>query len=362
MRRNCYILDITNKYFLGKSKYNASGKPRTDSLKTMVNYGGILKQLNVAPLRLPDNKLCVKINRRLDWAYILLMFFIKYRGINNSIILLQYPFLSLKPSLVCRLINYLKSKSNKLVTLVHDLEFLRSGSNFEMDKFILENSDVVIIHSQKMLNAIESDGIRINNYVCLEFFDYLSKLDLPTETNLRDIEVIYAGNLLKSKFLSKISKVPFNENFKLNLYGTYCDFLKETEFVRYMGRFDAEDFSSIQGNWGLVWDGPSVETCEEKVGEYLKYNAPFKMSLYLAAKRPVIVWEHSAMADYVKKYNIGICIPSLKDISTQIDNLSDTDLQTIQANVNRVSLEVRAGEKLKMALEKSLKIIQNNNV
>ena len=57
----------------------------------------------------------------------------------------------------------------------------------------------------------------------------------------------------------------------------------------------------MEGNWGLVWDGNSIDTCSGNFGEYLRLNAPFKFSLYLAAKRPVVVWRESAMAEYVRK-------------------------------------------------------------
>lgn len=86
------------------------------------------------------------------------------------------------------------------------------------------------------------------------------------------------------------------------------------------------------------------------------------MSLYLAAKKPVVVWSESAMAEYVEKYNIGICVNSLSEIRTQIEKLSDKELAQIQLNVNMISKEVRSGNKLKLAIGLSLKkIISNKN-
>lgn len=86
------------------------------------------------------------------------------------------------------------------------------------------------------------------------------------------------------------------------------------------------------------------------------------MSLYLAAKKPVVVWRESAMAKYVEKYNIGIYVNSLNEIRTQIEKLSDKELAQIQQNVNMISKEVRSGNKLKLAICLSLKkIISNKN-
>ena len=50
----------------------------------------------------------------------------------------------------------------------------------------------------------------------------------------------------------------------------------------------------MEGSFGLVWDGISVETCAGVYGEYLKVNNPHKTSLYLASGIPVIIWKEAA--------------------------------------------------------------------
>lgn len=361
MKHKFYILDITNHFFISKQRYNAAGKPRTDSLKIAESCGGILKQIDTVSIKLSNNRFLKKIESWWNLAYSLLQFFLKYRNVKNSVVFIQYPFINMRDSLIFFILKKLKKQGNKFITLVHDLEFFRNDINEGLDRFILEYSDVSIVHSPNMLNIIDK-RFKVNDSICLEFFDYVSNLDLPANKNLKNIQLIYAGNLMKSEFLKEINKVSFNNHFKLNLYGTYCDYIKENDFVKYKGRFDAEQFSDIEGNWGLVWDGTSVDTCEGKLGNYLRYNSPFKMSLYLAAKKPVVVWRESAMAEYVEKYNIGICVNSLNEIRTQIEKLSDKELAQIQQNVNIISKEVRSGNKLKLAICLSLKkIISNKN-
>lgn len=350
MKHKFYILDITNHFFISKQRYNAAGKPRTDSLKIAESCGGILKQIDAVSIRLSNNIFLKKVEAWWSVFYSLFQFFLKYRKVKKMVIFIQYPFIDMRTSSILFILKRLKKQDNKFITLIHDLEFFRNDVNEKLDRCILEYSDVSIVHSSNMLDLI-TKNFKINNSVCLEFFDYVSNLDLPTNTNLRNIQLIYAGNLMKSLFLKDIDKVFFNENFKLNLYGTYCDYIKENDFVKYKGRFDAEQFSDIEGNWGLVWDGTSVDTCEGKLGNYLRYNSPFKMSLYLAAKKPVVVWRESAMAKYVEKYNIGICVNSLNEIRAQIEKLSDDELAQIQQNVNMISKEVRSGNKLKLAID-----------
>lgn len=354
MKHKFYILDITNHFFLARQRYNASAKPRIDSLKTAERCGGILKQIDVLSIKMPNNIFLKKIKVLFDQVYALIIFLLEYKNVKSSIIFIQYPFLSMRASLIFFILKRLKKQDNKFITLIHDLEFLRNDVNTEFDEFIVENSDITIVHSGNMLDKINKK-FKINNCVCLEFFDYISDLDISVNSDLRNVKLIYAGNLLKSEFLREIDRVSFSDQFKLNLYGTYCNCIKENEFVKYKGRFDAEQFSDIEGNWGLVWDGTSVDTCEGQLGNYLRYNSPFKMSLYLAAKKPVIVWRESAMAEYVEKYNIGICVDSLNNISSKIESLSDTDLSQIQQNVNMISKKVRSGKKLEFAINLSLR-------
>lgn len=61
------------------------------------------------------------------------------------------------------------------------------------------------------------------------------------------------------------------------------------------------------------------------------------MSMYLAANLPVIVWGKSAMAEYVKLYNIGICIDSLNEIPNKIMSLTDMQINEIKHNVKCIS-------------------------
>lgn len=70
-----------------------------------------------------------------------------------------------------------------------------------------------------------------------------------------NINLIYAGNLDKSLFLRRLQDVGFNNEFKMFLYGAYSDNIPNTEGVEYKGKFAADRFDSIEGNWGLFGMG-----------------------------------------------------------------------------------------------------------
>ena len=214
MKHKFYILDITNHFFISKQRYNAAGKPRTDSLKIAESCGGILKQIDAVSIKLSNNRFLKKIESWWNLAYSLLQFFLKYRNVKNSVVFIQYPFINMRDSLVFFILKKLKKQGNKFITLVHDLEFFRNDINEGLDRFILEYSDVSIVHSPNMLNIIDK-RFKVNDSICLEFFDYVSNLDLPANKKLKNIQLIYAGNLMKSEFL-KETLIP--QHYSLTLF------------------------------------------------------------------------------------------------------------------------------------------------
>ena len=64
----------------------------------------------------------------------------------------------------------------------------------------------------------------------------------------------------------------------------------------------------LEGDFGLVWDGESLEEGQEAAGRYLRYNCPHKFSLYMAAGMPVIVGKQSAMAEITERETLGITV------------------------------------------------------
>ena len=119
--------------------------------------------------------------------------------------------------------------------------------------------------------------------------------------------------------------------------------------IEYAGVFKPEETGCISGGWGLVWDGDSIDSCTGDLGEYLRYNTSHKTSLYLSAGIPVIVWEQSSLAGWVKEQNIGITVKSLHDISSAISGLSNADYAHIINNVRAIAVRLRRGYFMKQA-------------
>ncbi len=92
-----------------------------------------------------------------------------------------------------------------------------------------------------------------------------------------------------------------------------------------------------EGDFGLVWDGDSVDSCSGDWGEYLKVNTPHKISLYIRCGLPVIVWREAAMAGFIEENGIGISIDSLRDIEGVYERMTQDEYEQMCDNVRRVS-------------------------
>lgn len=347
MRR--YFLDIHLKSFFAEHRTTASTKPRTDAIRIargcgfrpMVFYYWETSLSYIARRHphFPNRLLRIQL-----WCF--------STFVRNSVIMVQLPFLRFNMHDALRTL----AKKNRIIVLAHDVEAIRETQDGALDLNTLRLADVIIVHSQPMADALVRLGIR-KPCVALEFFDYLSSCGRDVRVVTDNPSLLFAGNLQKSVFLRSLANAPNLPH--LNLYGGRCPDLALPPQVTYRGFFDNEDIASVEGDWGLVWDGDSVGTCAGTLGDYLRYNAPFKFSLYLALGIPVIVWSHSAMATFVQQYHLGISVGRLDEIGEKIAALPADEIARIQTGVATFSARVKSGRMLASAIEKSLSLINN---
>ena len=130
----------------------------------------------------------------------------------------------------------------------------------------------------------------------------------------------------------------------------FCYGRKNIDFsgdLIYKGFFHSDNVSKIEGSWGLVWDGDSEETCNGVYGEYLKMNSPHKLSLYIVARLPLIVWKESGLTDYVLKRNLGIAINSLRELPNRLKEITEKDYNYFLTCVDKERLDLINGNHLK---------------
>jgi hypothetical protein len=174
----------------------------------------------------------------------------------------------------------------------------------------------------------------------IDLFDYPINGTVPHREYSTNIS--FAGNIAKAKFVYSIQKT---QGLHFNVYGTgYNAAFNVTNGFSYKGVFKPAQLpAELEGSFGLVWDGDSFDTG----AVYLKYNTPHKLSLYLAAGLPVIVWEKSAVAAMVKEKNIGIIINQLIETEEKVKAMTVDEYNRMQQNVLLIGKQLRRGFYLK---------------
>ena len=261
------------------------------------------------------------------------MFNLLFKLHKGDILLIQYPFKKFYV-IQCRIAHW---KGAKTITLIHDLgTFRRRKLKAQQEIKRLSHTDVIIVHNPSMNQWLKEHGCKAP-LVNLDIFDYLSP-DQPTPHQPNAIPTItFAGGISRRKcaFLYQIDKA-LNDGTNrchFDLYGS--GLIPETENgwhnSTYHGRIPSDEFiRTTTADWGLVWDGDTIEGCSGIWGSYLRINNPHKASFYLRAGLPVIVWEESAMAPFILSNHLGIAVHSLHELPKKLNSISPEEYAQYQ--------------------------------
>lgn len=330
----------------GRREFTAGNKARTDTVNILLGHGykhiSLYTSKNKKPLVMLQ-MICACIKT------------ILLAGKNDTV-LVQYPYY---PSIVNNILFNLlfatrKLKHFRVVVLIHDSIGLRSNADVNIirrELALLDRMDVTICHNERMVEKFRESGGK-GLYRVLGPFDYLYNGPLADKnTTYSNKTIVIAGNLSRQKSAYIYQLNDITDHCHYNLYGIGYDG-KDTENVSYKGAFSPDELiSQLQGQYGLVWDGESCDTCSGAFGEYLKYNNPHKFSLYLAAGLPVIIWKSAALAVYVEKYGLGMCIDSLKELDSRLSAITSDDYLRMVENVAKYRKSLVNGCHLKEALD-----------
>ena len=282
----------------------------------------------------------------------------------NATLLVQYPHFPLKSVPVARAAMRLlqRRKGVRLIALVHDLDSLRGiGGNAAVysDRRLLPIFDAVICHNAVMENRLVSMGLCRERLVTLGLFDYAT--DAEPRPRAYSQSVCIAGNLspAKSGYLYQMLGQP-TRRYQLHLYGGSFEG-ENCEGVAYHGVFDANELPGrLEGAFGLIWDGDTTAGCSGVYGEYLRINAPHKLSLYLAAGIPVLIWAQAAQAAFVTGQGVGLALENLDTLDKLLTGVTPEDYRRMAENAAKLSPLIRDGHYLTQALETALQRLSAN--
>lgn len=260
----------------------------------------------------------------------------------GDVLVLQYP-LKKYYAFVCRMAHW---RGCKVITLVHDLgSFRRKKLTIPQEIARLNHSDSVVVHSERMKDWLIEHGSKAKLQV-LEIFDYLSDTQPKARSNSPEspARILFAGALSSyhNDFLYKLANS--DRSFDLVLYGSGLETEKLRRKVDYKGFVSSDELiATAESEYGLAWYGSSMEGGSGALGEYLQYNAPHKMSLYIRCGLPLIVWEKAGLAPFVKKNHVGICISSLTELEAILPTISADQYLEMKKNVLHIADKLSCG-------------------
>jgi hypothetical protein len=250
----------------------------------------------------------------------------------------------------------LNKKGVKIVCVLMDINGLKDADKKQLkrDVNIFNDYQYFIVHNKKMQEWLNLQ-LPGKQSACLEFFDFLTK---PSQKNRQlSYQIIFAGNLAKSSFLYQLhilnSRSPL---LNFNLYGIGYDAQSNKQAnVSWHGAAKPYELpEKMEGSFGLVWDGDSIDKPSGSLGDYMQYITHHKLSLYIVSGLPVIVPAFAASAYLVKKYRIGFVVNSLYEIQDKVASLTAAQYSEWCENTKPLADKITAGGCIKEALTELL--------
>ena len=278
----------------------------------------------------------------LDWAR---LFFKLHHG---DLLLVQYPWQPVQAAPIARwALHFLQWKGAKTAAFVHDLDSLRQMDNAAArwsDQELLPCFDRVIAQQGRMTGYLTGQGIRAENIIPLQLGDYLT--DEPILRRRLEMSVGVAGNLARrySPYLYELPRTRLHwrlagEGWKARA--------RRTDITCHSHRM-----TEPQGAFGLCWAGASANLVSGAAGAYMMLACPRTLSLYLACGMPVIVWKWSAMAEFVRRNNLGLVVDNLGEMPGAIAALTAEAYDAMAASARTWGERIRRGDMTRDALDR----------
>lgn len=271
----------------------------------------------------------------------------------GDLLILQYP-LKKYFAFVCHMAHL---KGARPICIIHDLgSFRRKKLSVEQEIKRLSCCDYVIASNSVMAEWLKEQGLR-KPIGSLGLFDYLSAQDIEKKEVVPANQlkkVVFAGGLSmkKTSFIVELSKCQLS-SYELAIYGdkNRLHDIQANPHLCFKGFIPSDDFiQEVEADFGLVWDGNSLDTCSGAFGEYLRWNSPHKASFYLRAGLPLIVWKEAAIAPLIEQLGVGISIASLEDLDSTLANIPEEKILDMKKKAKDMAKKLNEGYFTKQAL------------
>jgi hypothetical protein len=266
----------------------------------------------------------------------------------GDIVIIQSPTwndIKFDESFIGRLNNY---RGLKKIIFLHDVQPLM----FEERRHLLDRciklynqADLIIAPSQNMVDYLRMKGMKVEKTVIQRMWDFHVSVDHATKPQFRSV-INFAGNP------NTEPKLVFARNWRYRTVQLAVTVDKgdwaRGRNVRLLGWFHDDSLLvnalRCSGGFGLLWSEDSYWR------EYMKMNASYKISTYLAAGLPVIVPSGIPESDTVIRKNLGLVVESLDEAVDRIEHMKEEEYRKMAEDVELFANLLRNGYFAKKAL------------
>ena len=229
---------------------------------------------------------------------------------NGDIVIFQFPTwneFKFDEALLRQLSAY---QGLKKITFVHDMRSLMFESNLFLLPYeiqFMNQTDLVILPSQNMADFLRTEGLTVDKIIIQRMWDFPVTIDQLIRPPFERV-INFAGNPDGEKFefvkewnydavelRVTAEKADWDQGKNISFLGWFTD---DTILVNALRR---------SGGFGLLWSEYSY------FRDYMKLNACYKLSAYLAAGIPVIVSSEIPEKDTIIRKNLGLVVDSLDE-------------------------------------------------
>ena len=276
---------------------------------------------------------------------------------NDDVLILQSPTWN-STHFDMAIINRAKviAPKSKLIVFVHDMPpYMWESERYLIPNYvdIYNHADVLIVPTKAFLEKIREVGVTVPKVIIQHFWDYPTPIDESLVPTFQKV-VNFAGKADKFTFVKEWKY----EQVKLAVTSQPEEWA-EGKHISCLGwyREDALLVDALRksGGFGLHW-------AEDPYWfEYMKINASYKLSLYLAAGLPVIVPDSHPERERIVSGHLGIAVSSLDEAIEYIDGMQEEEYNAMREAAAEFGKLLRDGWMTKRILSEAICTLFDNS-
>lgn len=277
----------------------------------------------------------------------------------GDVLIIQMPFF-IRPLNIKRLIEKIHDVYHgQVIAFIHDFEPLRQKSmaaqDQDSDPWLDQYSyrtygvlyplfDALIVNNDRVAAALREYLHYTKPIISQGPFGYHTADHIPAPHFAK--KLVFAGAFIKAGYLQHLPA-----DCPIDVFGANPpDEFNRMPNVHYRGDYPpAELPSQLNSGFGLVWDSTDFPAVTGELGEYTRLSYAQKISLYLAARLPVIIWREAAGAEWLTANGVGLAIDNLAEAWPLIDSFDEARYGAMQARLGPLSQLIREGVYVKQA-------------